>query len=224
MVILNSFAKIFTMFYLVKAPWILQKYYWECVWKIKTDEKKIYLTFDDGPTPDVTDFVLEQLEKHNAEATFFCIGEQVKELPTTYENILSAGHAVGNHSFSHPNGWKTDNESYLRDVQKATEFIDSHLFRPPYGRIKKFQLFNLINGKRFQFKPIMWHVLSADFDTNISPEQCYLNVIKNTDNGSLVVFHDSEKAFPNMKIALPKVLSYYSEKGFRFEKLDEKVL
>lgn len=208
------------MFYLVKAPWLLQKYYWECLWKVKTEEKVIYLTFDDGPTPGPTDFVLEQLELCNARATFFCLGEQVEKHPETFQKVIEHGHSVGNHSYSHPNGWKTDNDTYLRDIQKAAKLIDSKLFRPPYGRISKFQLYNLINGKTFGMKPVMWHVLSADFDTKVNPDQCYLNVIKNADKGSLVVFHDSDKAFRNLKESLPKVLRYFQEKGYVFEKLD----
>lgn len=207
------------MFYLIKAPWILQQYYWECLWKIKTEEKKIYLTFDDGPTPGATDFVLEQLQKYQAKATFFCIGEQVEKHPEVYQKVLQEGHAVGNHTWSHPNGFKTESEKYLQDIEKASRLIDSHLFRPPYGRISKFQLYNIINGKRFHLKPVMWHVLSADFDTKISPEQCYLNVVKNAEKGSIVVFHDSDKAFPNMRDSLPRVLRYYKEKGFSFEKI-----
>lgn len=208
------------MFYLIKAPWLLQQYYWECLWKIKTEEKKIYLTFDDGPTAGATDFVLEQLDKFQAKATFFCIGEQVEKYPEVYQKVLEAGHAIGNHTWSHPNGFKTESEKYLRDIEKASGLIDSQLFRPPYGRITKFQLYNIINGKRFNLKPVMWHVISADFDTKISPEQCYLNVVKNAEKGSIVVFHDSEKAFPNMKDSLPRVLEHFKVRGFSFEKID----
>jgi len=209
------------MFYLVRAPWILQQYYWECIWKIKTKEKKIYLTFDDGPTPGITEFVLDELERFNAKATFFCIGENVEKEPTLFNEITRRGHSVGNHSYTHLNGWKTDNEKYLKDISRAARLINSKLFRPPYGRATKFQLYNIIYGKSLQLKPVMWHVLSADFDTRISPEQCFLNVINNSKEGSLVVFHDSEKAFPNLKDSLPRVLAYYIEKGFSFEKLDD---
>ncbi len=207
------------MFYLIRAPWLLQQYYWECLWKIETNENKLYLTFDDGPTPEATDFVLRQLQDFDAKATFFCIGEQVEKHPELYQRIIAEGHAVGNHTWSHVNGWKTDSEKYLADVQKASALIHSNLFRPPYGRITKFQLYNLINGKQYRLKPVMWHVISADFDTKISPEHCYLNVVRNAEKGSIVVFHDSDKAFPNMRDALPRVLTYYKEKGFSFEKL-----
>jgi peptidoglycan/xylan/chitin deacetylase (PgdA/CDA1 family) len=212
------------MFYLVKAPWIVQQYYWECLWKVKTDEKKIYLTFDDGPTPSVTEFVLEQLNLFEAKATFFCIGKNVEDHPQLYQQIIQAGHAIGNHTYSHLNGWKTPDDIYLKDIAHAEQLIHSKLFRPPYGRIRKFQLYNLINGKNYLFKPVMWHILSGDFDTKTTPEQCYLNVVNNARNGSIVVFHDSEKAFPNMSSSLPKVLTYLTEKGFSFEKLEEFVL
>lgn len=212
------------MFYLVKAPRLMQRYYWECLWRVKTDEKKIFLTFDDGPTPEVTNFVLEQLALFNAKATFFCIGKQVEENPETYQRIIEAEHAIGNHSYSHLNGWKTNAKDYLEDIRKAAELIDSKLYRPPYGRVTKFQLYNLINGKNFNLKPVMWHVLSGDFDQRISADQCYLNVIKNAGKGSLIVFHDSKKAFGNLKEALPRVLSFYQDKGYTFEKITESLL
>lgn len=203
------------MFYLIKAPWLLQKLYSNCIWKIDTDEKILYLTFDDGPDPEATPFVLEQLEKFNAKATFFCIGENVKKYPEIYQQILQAGHSVGNHTYNHLNGWKTPDEKYFQNIEKASELIDSKLFRPPFGKITKFQL-KMISGSRLQLKTIMWHVISADFDTSISPDQCYLNVVNNAKKGSIVVFHDSQKAFPNMSASLPKVLAYYKEKNYEF--------
>lgn len=203
------------MFYLIKAPWLLQKLYSSCTWKIDTDEKILYLTFDDGPDPEATPFVLEQLEKFNAKATFFCIGENVKKYPEVYQQILQAGHSIGNHTYNHLNGWKTPDEKYFQNILKATEVINSKLFRPPFGRITKFQL-KMVSGLRLQLKTIMWHVISADFDTSISPDQCYLNVINNAEKGSIVVFHDSQKAFPNMSASLPKVLTYYKEKNYEF--------
>ena len=204
------------MFYLTKAPWLLKKYYSECTWNIKTDEKIIYLTFDDGPDPEATAFVLSELKKHNARATFFCIGKNVEEHFETYKQILMEGHKPGNHTYDHLNGWKTPDAKYLQNIEKAAKIIDTNLFRPPYGKISKFQLAAL-KGEKFKLRTIMWDVLSGDFDTSIKSENCYLNVIKNAKEGSIVVFHDSQKAFPHLKHALPRVLEYYSEKGFSFK-------
>ena len=203
------------MFYLVKSPWILKKYFSECTWNIKTDEKILYLTFDDGPHPDATTFVLDELKNYNAKASFFCIGKNVREHFEMYKQIISDGHRVGNHTFSHLNGWKTKDKIYLDDIEKASEIIDSNLFRPPYGRITKFQI-KVLQQKKINLKTIMWDVLSGDFDTSIKPENCYLNVINNASAGSIIVFHDSQKALPNLKHTLPLVLKYYSEKGFQF--------
>lgn len=206
------------MFYLTKSPWILKKIYSECIWSIKTEEKILYLTFDDGPHPEATSFVLEVLKKYNAKATFFCIGKNVKEYFEIYKEILMGGHRVGNHTYNHLNGWKTDDKKYLEDIEKAAKIIDSGLFRPPYGKITHFQI-KALKGKRLQLKTVMWDVLSGDFDIKITPENCYLNVIKNAKPGSIIVFHDSLKAFPALKPTLPRVLQYFSEKGFEFKLL-----
>lgn len=206
------------MFYLIKAPWLLQQYYHECVWKIKTEEKKIYLTFDDGPSPEATPFVLEHLDKAGAKATFFCIGEQVDKHPGIYDQIITAGHRVGNHTYTHLNGWKTPNDQYFHDVEKASARIRSNIFRPPFGRITKFQI-KAIGGDKLKLHTIMWHVISADFDRSISPDQCYLNVVRNAEKGSIVVFHDSDKAFPNMRESLPRTLEYYKDLGYAFESI-----
>ena len=200
--------------YFVKAPWVLQKIYSDCIWSIPTKEKIIYLTFDDGPHAVATDFVLNTLKAHSAKASFFCIGKNVLAYPTLYKTILDEGHRMGNHSFSHLNGWKTSDAEYFDDIVEAKKYIDSKLFRPPYGRITKFQAKYL---KQAGFKIIMWNVLSADFEVAISVKKCIDNVIKNANKGSLIVFHDSEKAFPLLKETLPTVLKYYSERGYRFE-------
>lgn len=207
------------MFYLVKAPRLLQLLYPDCLWKVQTEEMKAYLTFDDGPHPEITPYVLEQLALFQAKATFFCIGEQVEKHPDIYQQIIHAGHRTGNHTYSHLNGWKTSDEKYFKDVEKAATVIKSNLFRPPYGKIRRFQL-KIITGERLGLKPVMWHVLSGDFDTSLKPEQCYLNVVKNTSPGSIIVFHDSEKAFPRLKDTLPKALKYLKDKGFSFDILD----
>ncbi|MCO6497333.1 MAG: polysaccharide deacetylase family protein [Chitinophagaceae bacterium] len=207
------------MFYLVKAPKLLQQLYPNCLWKVKTLEKKIYLTFDDGPDPVITPYVLDLLEQYNAKATFFCIGKRVEEYPEIYQQILNRGHKTGNHTYSHLNGWKTSSTQYFNDVEKAAKLINSRLFRPPYGRIRRFQL-KTITGEKLKLKPVMWHVLSGDFDTSLKPEQCYLNVVSYAEPGSIVVFHDSEKAFPRLKDTLPKVLKHLTDKGFTFSILD----
>src|SRR5579871_744426 len=204
------------MFYLVKTPWLLKKIYPSCIWDIVTQEKKFYLTFDDGPHPEATPFVLDELKKYQAKATFFCIGKNVAAYPDIYKRILQEGHRVGNHTHNHLNGWKVNDEKYFDDIEQSKKYIDSNLFRPPYGRIKKFQIACL---QKIGFKIIMWDVLSADFDTTISAEQCTLNVLRNTKKGSVMVFHDSEKAFERMRIALPETLNFFAGKGYNFEAL-----
>lgn len=211
------------MFYLVKSPWLLKKFYSECTWNIKTDEKILYLTFDDGPHPQATTFVLDELKKYNAKATFFCIGKNVKEHFEIYKRILLERHRVGNHTYDHLNGWKTNDKKYLQNIEEAAKIIDSDLFRPPYGKITKFQL-KATRGEKLKLKTIMWDVLSGDFDTSTKPENCYLNVINNAKEGSIVVFHDSLKALSTLQYTLPKVLEYFSKKGFLFKPISSEEL
>jgi len=208
------------MKYSIKANWWLKQFYPGCIWKIPVTEDILYLSFDDGPDPEITPWVLDVLKTFNAKATFFCVGKNVRDYPQIYSRILEEGHRTGNHSFSHLNGWKVPNKEYIDDIIKAREYIDSTLFRPPYGRISSFQR-KLLTGKSESrnklFDIIMWDVLSGDFDLSMTAEKCKENVIKNAEKGSIVTFHDSRKAFPRLKEALPKVMEYFSEKGFRFE-------
>ncbi|MEO6219463.1 MAG: polysaccharide deacetylase family protein [Ginsengibacter sp.] len=206
------------MFYLVKTPFLLKKLYPECLWEINTKEKILYLTFDDGPHPEVTTFVLSELKKYNARATFFCIGENVTNYFSIYKQLINEGHQPGNHTFDHINGWKVNDAFYLENIAKAAAIIDSNLFRPPYGRITKFQL-KALKGSKFNLTTIMWSVVSGDFDEKLSQENCYLNVVKNANPGSIIIFHDSVKAFPKLKYALPLVLEYFSLKGFKFKSI-----
>jgi len=206
------------MFYFVKTPVLIKKLYHECLWDVKTTENILYLTFDDGPTPRVTPFVLDILKNYNAKATFFCIGKNVKEYFDIYKQVISDGHKPGNHTFNHLNGWKTSDKKYLEDIKEAANIIDAEFFRPPYGRITKFQL-KALQGEKFKLKTMMWDVLSGDFDIKVSSENCYLNVVNNVKPGSIIVFHDSVKAFPRLEYALPRVLNFFSEKGFQFKTL-----
>ena len=199
--------------YVVKTPKILKKTYPKCVWDIPSVEKNIYLTFDDGPTAGITGWVLDELKKFQAKATFFCIGKNVVEQSELFARISTEGHTIGNHTFSHLNGWATKEYAYLKDVIKCQQVVKANLFRPPYGKLTRVQT-NSINKK---YKIIMWDVLSADFDKTISPEKCLQNVLKNTTKGSIVVFHYSLKAEKNLKVALPKMLKYFSELGFQFK-------
>ncbi len=200
----------------MKTPWLIKKLYPGCIWKIDTTEKIIYLTFDDGPHPEVTPFVLSELKRYNASATFFCIGNNVKKYFQIYEQAINDGHKIGNHTFDHLNGWKTGDSIYLENIAKAAVIIDSNLFRPPYGKITKFQL-EALKGERYKLTPVMWSALSGDFDEKLSEKECYLNVVNNSGPGSIVVFHDSSKAFSRLKYALPRVLEYFSSKGYRFK-------
>lgn len=197
--------------YLVKTPWWLRKIYSSALkWKIPAQENEIFLTFDDGPHPTITPFVLDHLRRHNAKATFFCIGKNVKQYQAVFRQILDDGNRAGNHTHNHLNGWKTSDAAYFENIILAKQYIDSNLFRPPYGRISRFQIQQL----KPLFDIIMWDVLSGDFDVNLSPQKCLENVLSNTRPGSVIVFHDSEKAFPRLEYALPKALEFFAEKGF----------
>lgn len=207
------------MFYFNKIPVWIKWLYKSCIWDIKTNENNIYITFDDGPHPTITPVVLDELKKYNAKATFFCIGKNVALYPDVYQRIIDEGHAVGNHTQNHLNGWKSDDSVYLNDILEAKKHIDSTLFRPPYGRISNFQIKQLVKEK-FKLKVVMWSVLSGDFDKNILNEDCVNNVILNAKSGSIVVFHDSEKAQEKMLFALPKVLRYFSQLGYNFESIE----
>ena len=208
------------MFYFVKTPGWLKKIYASYIWSLPPNGKNVYLTFDDGPHEEATPFVLDQLKKYNAKATFFCIGKNVVREPGIYRQILADGHSTGNHTYNHLNGWKTKNEIYLKDIALASDHIDSNLFRPPYGRISSFQARNLRSVMRRQDpKVIMWDVLSGDFDMDITNERCLSNVVLSCVPGSVVVFHDSQKAFLKLQYVLPRVLEFLSEKGYSFREI-----
>jgi peptidoglycan/xylan/chitin deacetylase (PgdA/CDA1 family) len=214
-------------FYWIKTNRFIKKIFSNYVWDIPNIENKIYLTFDDGPTPEITEWVLQELEKYNAKATFFCIGNNIEKHPEIFEKLIAKGHSIGNHTFNHLNGWKTPTEEYLvNSIQWSVvsgqaennkqQTTNNKLFRPPYGKIKASQAKKL---RQLGYKIIMWDVLSADYDASISAEKCLENATKNVTSGSIIVFHDSVKAFPHLEYTLPKALNYFKEKGFVFEKL-----
>lgn len=185
--------------------------------------KTIYLTFDDGPIPEVTPWVLEKLKEFNAKATFFCIGDNIRKHPDVFKQILLEGHQVGDHTFNHLSGWNTSREDYIENSLEAEKQIENYagyrkqkLFRPPYGRIRNSQARSL---SEMGYKIVMWDVLSGDFSSKISEEECFQNVIRNAKEGSIIVFHDSLKAKRNLEASLPRVLEFYSKKGWSFEKL-----
>ena len=207
--------------YFIKTPWLVKRLFSSYTWSLPSDDKAVYLTFDDGPHPEITRWVLDQLQEHHAQATFFCVGNNVQQYPDIYKQILNSGHAVGNHTYHHVNGWENDDKIYLEDISKAARLIDSNLFRPPYGRIRNSQASKLSQAlQRNESRVIMWDILSADFDTSISAEQCLYNVLENVSAGSIIVFHDSVKAWKNLEYVLPKTLAFLNEKGFVCEKLD----
>lgn len=179
-------------------------------------DKTVYLTFDDGPIPEVTPWVLDLLKQEEVDATFFCVGENVQKHQSIYNKILENGHHVGQHTFNHLPAFKHSKEEYHENVLIAKEYIKTNLFRPPHGQIKPSQLLRM----RKDYTIVLWDVLSADFDQNITPEKCYNNVIKNVRNGSIIVFHDSIKAQKNLEYALPKVIKYLKGKGYQFAKID----
>ena len=202
--------------YPVKTPRIVKWPFPELIWKIDTSEKSLYLTFDDGPIPGVTDIVLDMLKEYNAKAVFFVVGENAKKHPLLIERIIQEGHTIGNHTFNHLNGWKTNDEEYLVNVEKCQSLVSSSWFRPPYGKIRKSQIKKL----KDQYKIAMWDVLSGDFDESINGETCAQNVVQNVRSGSIIVFHDSIKAWPRLKRALPECLKQLTEQGYSFKLLD----
>jgi peptidoglycan/xylan/chitin deacetylase (PgdA/CDA1 family) len=203
--------------YLIKTPQLIQNLFPNFTWHIPTKEKVLYLTFDDGPIPQVTPWVLEQLAAYNAKATFFCVGDNIQKYPEVFQQVKAAGHAVGNHTYNHLNGWLTDNIPFFHNVRHCANLTNSVLFRPPYGRLKRKQAQFL----QRHYRIVMWDVLSGDFDPSIAPERCLHNVIDNAQAGSIVVFHDSLKAEEKLRYVLPKVLQYFTAEGYTFEKLNE---
>jgi peptidoglycan/xylan/chitin deacetylase (PgdA/CDA1 family) len=204
--------------YLAKSPFWLQWLYPTLTWHKNRNEKYLYLTFDDGPVPVVTPFVLNTLKKFNVKATFFCIGDNVGKYPEIYRDVLAGGHAVGNHTFNHLKGWKTTDADYLENVEKCSRVVRSNLFRPPYGKIRRTQIRSL--QSRFpELTIVMWDVLSGDFDQTINAQKCIQNILKNVQNGSIIVFHDSTKALPRLEITLPVVLEKLQSLGYGFKML-----
>lgn len=205
-----------------RAPFFLPWVYPNLIWRIPTSRKELYLTFDDGPVPGPTDFVLETLAKHAIQATFFCIGDNVRKHPEVFKRLLKQGHAIGNHTFNHVNGWKTPVEKYIENtgqceaIFRASDFNpdSSKLFRPPYGRITRAQIRALAG-----YKIVMWDVLTNDYVTSKSPEAVLKNSIRATRPGSIIVFHDSIKAESNLRYALPRYIGHALNAGYNFKTL-----
>ena len=202
---------------MVNPPKYLQLLYPSATWRIPSEEKAMYLTFDDGPIPDITPKVLDLLDQYNAKATFFCIGENVIKHPEIYSDILKRGHQTGNHTYHHKNAWKVKYEDYIRDIEKASKVIDSTLFRPPYGKLTPRTLWFL--HKKYQL--IMWDIISCDFDLQINKETVLSNVLNTATKGSIIVMHDSVKARENMLYALPRILEHFNKQGFTFKAIQK---
>jgi peptidoglycan/xylan/chitin deacetylase (PgdA/CDA1 family) len=214
------------MFYPFRIPSFIQRVFPKYLWSKSMDEEVIYLTFDDGPTPEITPWVLNLLEQYNAKATFFCIGKNLRQHPVLVRQIVEQQHKIGNHSFSHLKGWQTKSKNYINDILQAAEIIQSTtnntainqklLFRPPYGQITKTQA-NVLIDKGFTI--VLWDILTGDFDPNLNPEKSLKKTLKNTKPGSIVVFHDSLKAKKNLQYILPNVLKHWSQQGYQFKTL-----
>lgn len=205
----------------VKTPVAIMRYFKQYVWEKPNLEHKIYLTFDDGPIPEVTPWVLDILKAYNIKATFFSVGDNISKHPKIFQRIIDENHNIGNHTYNHLNGWKTPEQDYLSNFKKTQELIESYklttkLFRPPYGRITNSQAKTI---KDLGYDIVMWSVLSKDYKINIKPEKVYDNILKNTKPGSIVVCHDNVKAFKVLKQSLPRSIEALIEKGFKFEKL-----
>ena len=207
--------------YFHKTGLLFRLFYPTFMWEKPTNRKIIHLTFDDGPIPGVTDFVLETLAQYQAKATFFCVGDNAARNPEVYRRVVEHGHEVGNHTFNHLNGWKTPTDKYLSNVEQCRQVMglqdENLLFRPPYGRISREQAAQVSKGYRI----VMWDVLTGDFDRQLAPEKCLQRSLKYTQKGSIVIFHDSLKAERNLRHVLPRYLAHFTGEGYKFEGLKD---
>ena len=203
-----------------RTPFFIPIIYPSLIWRVPTVQKELFLTFDDGPIKGPTEYVLDELKKADAKATFFCIGDNIKKHPSIFDRILYDGHAVGNHTFNHLSGWKTKTKDYLSNIRQFEKSlpkdVHTNFFRPPYGRITPSQIRALKD-----YKIIMWDVLSFDYSKNISPDDCLKNTIKAVRPGSIIVFHDSLKAEKNMRFVVPRLIKHFQDKGFSFKTLPQ---
>ena len=199
-----------------KTPKLVQKAFPQFIWDMPPEDRRVYLTFDDGPTPDVTEWVLDLLNAHRAKATFFCIGKNVEQHPDIFRRIRTEGHEVGNHTYSHLKGWNAQKEDYISDTEKAAKFIPSRLFRPPYGKVSRGQAKGLTESG---YQIVMWSLLSFDWDQTRNSDDCLNLVLPKLTAGDIVVFHDSVKAFPRLKYVLPRVLDYCMTKEYELSAL-----
>lgn len=199
-----------------KTPLYIQWLYPQLTWHKSRKEKTIYVTFDDGPIPEVTPQVLNVLDTYNAKATFFCVGDNIQKHPNLYQEIIDRDHKTGNHTYDHLNGWKSSSQEYLNSVEKCKILVpEAVFFRPAYGKIKR----NVISTIKKDYEIIMWDVLTGDFDPNLKKEACLQKSIQATKNGSIIIFHDSIKAQENMLYALPRYLEHFKNEGFNFKTL-----
>ncbi len=202
----------------VRLPGFITALFKEAIWRLDKTGQVVYLTFDDGPIPEVTPWVLDLLRKENIRATFFCVGENVKRYPEVYRQILDDGHSVGNHTYNHWQGLKKSDRDYFRNIEKAREYIDSDLFRPPHGWLKRSQYMYL---KR-KYRIVMWDVISCDYDAGLKPAKVFRNITSYVRPGSIITFHDSIKAKGNLMEVLPKSIQWMKEQGYRFETIPYK--
>lgn len=209
-------ATFVAMMYFERNPFFVRQFYKKSLcWKVPEAKKEVFLTFDDGPTPQLTREILAILDAYDAKATFFCVGENVKRYPQLFEELQNRGHGIGNHTFNHLDAWKTELVDYVANVEKAAEYIPSRLFRPPYGKIRP----QLITKLKKQYRIVMWTVLSGDFDPDVDPQKCFENATVKTRSGDIIVFHDNEKARTNVLETLPRMLAFFAEKGIKVSAL-----
>lgn len=201
---------------MLKKEHIAAKILRDLTWHFAGKDNELFLTFDDGPSPEITPWVLSTLAEYDAKATFFCIGGKVERNQELYDQILEEGHSVGNHGYLHMNGWRTGTDKYVRNVHRAAHFINSNLFRPPYGRIRPKQITQL----KKEFRIVMWDVLSGDYDKKINEAKCLYNILSYAESGSIVVLHDNMKSEKNLKYVLPRVLEHFTEKNFIFNPIE----
>lgn len=206
--------------YTTRPPALIKPLIKELIWRVPRNDRTVYLTFDDGPTNGVTSWVLDTLAEHEAKATFFCVGRNVAESPDLFDRIKREGHAIGNHTWAHEDGWTTPSFTYRRSVLQCQALTGTSLFRPPYGRVGR----KLARCMSARFQLVMWDVLSGDFDASITGEQCERNVVKASSPGAIIVFHDSVKAEPRLRFALPRILDHFSREGFAMQALRPELL